>query len=142
MKARIRQLCRNVFSIERNAFLRFLLAGSINTLFGFAIYCAAIYAGASVWLALLTGTIIGTVFNFFTTAGYVFRKLTISRFPRFMSCYALVYALNLGLIKLLLPWLGDEKLSQLVLAGPVAVISYLLMARFVFGQGHDSPSAP
>jgi len=141
MTIRTLNIFRMARSIGQKRFLRFLLAGGINTLFGFVVYCAAIYLGAPVWLALLTGTILGTLFNFFTTAGYVFRKLTISRLPRFITCYAVVYAINLGLIHLLLPWLDDERLCQLVLVGPVAVISYLLMARFVFDRVHDSSPA-
>lgn len=122
-------------------FVRFLIAGAVNTLFGFAIYCAALFAGLPVWAALLVGTVAGTLFNFLTTAGYVFRQLTLSRMPRFLFCYALVYVLNLGLIKVLFLWLRDERLSQLVLVFPVALFSYLLMSRIVFppGKTHTSP---
>jgi putative flippase GtrA len=116
----------------RTRFVRFAVAGLVNTLFGYAVYCAALLGGLPVWAALLVGTVIGTLFNFLTTAGYVFRQLTLSRLPRFVFCYALVYVLNLGLIRVLTLWLHDEKLSQLVLVFPVALISYLLMSRLVF----------
>ena len=126
------QFSRRMLPLSQNTFLRFLVAGGINTLFGYAIYCEASYAGAPVWLALLIGTVAGILFNFFTTAGYVFRQLTPSRFPRFVVCYVLVYAVNLVLIKFLSFWFEDDKLRQLILVGPMAILSYLLMARFVF----------
>lgn len=125
----------------RVRFVRFLIAGLVNTLFGFAVYCAGLFAGLPVWAALLVGTVAGTLFNFVTTAGYVFRQLTLSRLPRFLFCYALVYVLNLGLIRVLFLWLHDEKLAQLVLVFPVALFSYLLMSRLVFPTA-QTPTPP
>lgn len=125
----------------RVRFIRFLIAGVVNTLFGFAIYCVGLFAGLPVWAALLVGTVAGTLFNFLTTAGYVFRQLTLSRLPRFLFCYTLVYVLNLGLIRLVFLWLHDEKLSQLVLVFPVALFSYLLMSRVVFPTA-QTPTPP
>lgn len=129
---RWRKLVSDDSGMARNRFFRFLLAGVINTLFGYLVYCAALFAGSSIWMALLIGTVSGTLFNFLTTAGYVFRQLTLSLFPRFLSCYALVYLVNLGLIKLLSNWLQDGKLSQLILVFPMAMFSYFLMSRVVF----------
>lgn|GEM_PF-1442613 len=122
------------FSLRENRFMRFLIAGGMNTLFGFAIYSASILAGSTVWLALLAGTIAGTIFNFITTGGYVFRDISLTRFPRFVSFYLLVYGVNLGLIELLSIWLRNEILSQSILIFPMALLSYVLMARFVFSQ--------
>jgi putative flippase GtrA len=127
------RLSNNInFNLRTNRFLRYLVAGGINTLFGFAVYSIAIVAGAAVWFALLAGTISGTVFNFFTTGGYVFRELSLTRFPRFLICYLLVYAINLVLIELLSTWLNNKLTSQAILIFPMALFSYVLMARFVF----------
>ena len=125
---------RNDFKLSEHRFIRFLFAGGINTLFGFGIYSLAIFTGSAVWIALLIGTIAGSVFNFFTTGGYVFRELSLGRFPRFVICYALVYSINLGLIEVLVIWLSNEILSQLILIFPIAVFSYFLMAKFVFSN--------
>lgn len=119
-------------NLRTNAFLRFLVAGGVNTLFGFAAYSAAIVAKAPVWLALLMGSIAGIVFNFFTTGGYVFRQLSAAKFPRFVLCYLIVYATNLGLIHLLSEWSDRVILLQLLLTIPLSLLSYFLMARFVF----------
>ena len=112
--------------------MRFLVAGGVNTLFGFVVYGLLIAAGLAVWLALLVGMLLGTVFNFLTTGGYVFRELSPARFPRFVLCYLLVYFINLELIELTLTLLNNKILSQAILVFPMAILSYFLMARYVF----------
>ena len=120
------------FNLRKNRFMRFLVVGGVNTLFGFAVYIIAIIAGATVWFALLASMVAGTGFNFFTTGGYVFRELSFTRFPRFIICYLFVYGINLVLIELLSMWLSDKVLSQFILIFPMAVLSYFIMVRFVF----------
>lgn len=112
--------------------MRFLAAGGVNTLFGFAVYSVFIIAGMEVWFALLAGMLLGTVFNFFTTGGYAFRELSLPRFPRFAICYLLIYGVNFMLIELISGWLSDKILSQAILVFPMALLSYFLMVRFVF----------
>ena len=45
--------------LRGNTFMRFLVAGAANTLFGFVVYSLTILAGAAVWLALLAGIFAG-----------------------------------------------------------------------------------
>ncbi|MBI5438655.1 MAG: GtrA family protein [Nitrosomonadales bacterium] len=127
------------FSLCRNRFIRFLVAGGVNTLFGFAVYSAFIIADMPVWFSLLAGTILGTIFNFITTGGYVFRELSLPRVPRFIICYLLIYGINFMLIELISIWLSNKILSQAILIFPVAMLSYFLMARFVFSTKRCSP---
>ena len=117
---------------RRNEFIRFLVAGGVNTLFGFAVYSACILAGLSVWLSLLTGMLAGTVFNFFTTGGYAFRQLSLGRFPRFVACYLFIYGLNLVLIDMLSAWMDSKIVAQAIITIPMALLSYYLMSRWVF----------
>lgn len=112
--------------------LRFLVAGGINTLFGYAVFGLGIAAGAAVWLALLAGMVAGAVFNFFTTGGYAFRQLALSRYPLFAGCYLLIYGVNLVLIGLLSRWIADNMVVQGLLLVPLALLSYFLMAKVVF----------
>jgi len=119
-------------SSRRNRFIRFLVAGGINTLFGFAVYSIFIITDMPVWLALLAGMLSGTVFNFFTTGGYVFRELSLAHLPRFVICYLLIYGINFMLIELISIWLSNKILSQAIITPPLALLSYFLMARFVF----------
>lgn len=112
--------------------MRFLAAGGINALFGFTVYSAAILIGAAVWLAVLVGMLSGIIFNFITTGGYVFRELSRARFPRFVVCYLLVYAVNLGLLELLSIWQNNRILAQAYIVVPMALLAYFIMAKFVF----------
>ena len=112
--------------------MRFLAAGALNTLFGFVAYTLAILADAAVWVALLSGNLAGVAFNFVTTGGYVFRDLSLKRLPKFLLTYLLIYLVNLGLINLLSPWISNLILAQAIVTLPLALASYLLMARFVF----------
>ena len=120
-------------SLRDNRFLRFLLIGGVNTLFGYAIYCVALLCGVETWLALLAGTIAGTAFNFVTTGGYVFRQLSFSKFPKFVLCYFFVYGVNLCLIEVMTKIVDHRIAVQLCLAFPMALLAYILMSRFVFG---------
>ncbi|RYG10152.1 MAG: hypothetical protein EON92_13245 [Burkholderiales bacterium] len=129
------QASRPAAALRSSTFLRFVVAGGVNTLFGYAVYGLGIAAEAPVWLALLAGMVAGTIFNFFTTGGYAFRQLALTRYPLFAACYLLVYGINLLLIALLSQWLQDKMLVQGLLLIPLALLSYLLMARVVFTQG-------
>ena len=119
-------------SLRSNRFLRFLVAGCLNTLFGFAVYSAAIVAGAPVWVALMVSLVAGIFFNFFSTGRYVFRDLALSRLPRFVLCYLAAYGVNLQLIGWVLKWIDGQILAQAVLAFPMAIFTYLLMVRIAF----------
>lgn len=118
--------------LQQSTFLRFLVAGGVNTLFGYAVYSAAILADAPAWVALLIGMLAGTVFNFFTTGGYAFRQLSIGRYPRFVLCYLFVYGVNLVLFEVLSRYIADKLVVQALLLVPLALLSYFIMARLVF----------
>ena len=117
--------------------VRFVIAGLLNTLFGFVIFSAAIAVSLPVWAALLTGLLAGIAFNFVTTGGYVFRDLSRRRFPRFLACYLSIYAINLAGISVLHNWLANHIVSQAILTLPMAALSYFLLGKFVF-----PPTAP
>ena len=128
--------------LRGNRPLRFLVAGAINTLFGFLVYSGALLAGAPVWLALLMGLVSGIIFNFFSTGGYVFRDLRLGRVPRFVICYLAVYAVNLALIASLTSWVGNPIIAQGILTAPIALLAYMLMVRFVFVPRRPPGSVP
>ena len=133
------RLGASIETLRTDRFVRFLIIGGINTLFGFAIYSGAILLGAEVWLALIIGTLAGIVFNFFTVSGYVFRQMSATRFPRFLFCYLVVYLVNLGSIDILLTWVDDKIIAQSILVLPAAVLSYTLLSRLVY---RDRATAP
>lgn len=123
--------------LRAHAGLRFLLAGGLNTLFGFAVYTVAVLAGLNPRGALLAGMVMGTFFNFVTTGGYAFRQLTIRRFPRFVLCYLATYAVNVAVIDWLSPLAGGPLRAQALALVPMAALSYGLMSRWVFRESRS-----
>lgn len=134
----IKRLCellpeRAALALQKRP-LRFFLTGILNSLFGFLVYSVVILLSTQVWLALLSGICTGIVFNFATTGGFVFGDTSIQRMPSFGYCYLFIYAVNYTLIRVLSIWIESAILSQALLTPFIAIISYFLLARFVFND--------
>ena len=119
--------------LERR-FVKFLLVGLLNTLFGLAAYALLIHMGLPIWLALIGGNVAGIAFNFFTTGHLVFSDIALTRLPRFVGAYLACYALNYIAIRILVSLHLGAIESQVILAPFIAVTSYYLMSRHVFSQ--------
>jgi putative flippase GtrA len=113
-------------------FIRFLIAGGFNSLFGWMVYSAAILFGAQPWLALIIGIVMGIGFNFITLGGYAFRDMSIGRLPRFVLTYGFIYVINLISLTLLQRWIDRPILGQLILTPFMAMVSYVVLSRMVF----------
>ena len=119
-------------SIER--LVRFGAVGVLNTAFGYGLYALFVHLGVLPELALLVATIIGVIFNFFTTGRLVFRNSDNGLFIRFAAAYASIYVLNaLALRGLLGAGLGPF-IAQAMLV-PFSVIgTFAIMRAFVFRE--------
>lgn len=115
-------------------FIRYLIVGGINTLFGYGLFALFLYMGMHYSLAALTATILGVVFNFKTTGKLVFKSSDNRLIVRFFAVYGMVYVIQVGLLK------GFELLGlNLYIAGailllPLAVLSFLLNKKLVFNK--------
>jgi putative flippase GtrA len=114
--------------------VRFVVAGAFNTVFGLLVYSASVFWGAPIWLALIIGIICGIAFNFVTIAGYAFGALSLSRLPRFVSVYVVIYIVNLLGINYLVSEFYDSMRAQAILTIPMALLSYFLMTYWVFAH--------
>ena len=118
----------------RKEFLKFLAVGVLNTLFGYACFALLIFAGLHYSVALLLATIAGVLFNFKTTGRLVFGSSDNRLLLRFMAVYAVVYAVNVALLKvLLLAGLGPYAGGALLVL-PMALFAFILMKRLVFNN--------
>lgn len=111
---------------------RFLLVGGLNAAFGFVVFSALALTGWPNWVSILGGNLAGIAFNFMTTGGLVFRQRGWSRLPRFIACYAVLLTINTFALGWLEPMVGSKLLAQALLTPPLALISYLIMSRWVF----------
>jgi len=121
-----------------NRFARYLIVGGLNTLFGFFVYSMLIILDLPTWVALLVGNAVGIAFNFFTTGGMVFRDLSLYRAPLFVLCYLAIYFVNLELIDWMIPVTGGRIAAQAILALPMALLSYLMLANIVYRKKNSS----
>jgi putative flippase GtrA len=113
-------------------FIKFILVGLLNTAFGSAVYATLIYVSLPIWAALLCGNAAGVIFNFFTTGSFVFSDVALTRLPRFLVTYAVCYVINYASIKALVTLHLNAIESQLVMALPMAALSFCLMSKYVF----------
>jgi putative flippase GtrA len=110
----------------------FVLVGILNTAFGYGVF-AALYAVTG-WhrVAIVLATVIGVVFNFFTTGRLVFRNAAMGRLVPFALGYGVVLVVNIVLVDAansvgISPFLGQA------LALPVTVcLAFVINDRLVF----------
>ena len=120
--------------------LRFLVVGSINTIFSYIVYAILILAGAHYSLATLISTVLGVIFNFFTTGRIVFRNMDNKRFISFVLVYTFTYLINILLLRWLIDGLAMEKLfAGALVTLPVALLSYFLNAKLTFKDKLSTP---
>jgi putative flippase GtrA len=114
-------------------FVRFLIAGGLNTLFGFVVFSLLALSGLSTWIVLIVSNLAGIAFNFITTGGLVFRDMSLARVPRFLVCYGAIYFIYLELIQWLSPAFGGRIWAMAIIVLPMALLTYFMLSWFVFG---------
>lgn len=115
--------------------LRFLAIGALNTLFSYVIYASLILLGLHYSVASLLSTILGVIFNFFTTGRIVFHNEDNKRIILFVFVYIFTYFVNLLLLRWLIDGFGfDKLLAGALVTLPVALLSYFLNAKLTFSD--------
>ena len=117
---------------EASRFVRFLFVGAVNTAFGYSTYVILLYIGLHYSAASLLATILGGIFNFFTTGRLVFANMDHRRFVRFCLVYAVSYVINVACLAIFDALGANMYLAGLPLILPMALLTYYLNKRFVF----------
>lgn len=120
-----------------NRFLRFVLAGMVNTGFGYSIYAALVFAGVFPQVALALQFAIGVVFNHMTHGRFVFGTRGYGRFPHYVAAYVAVYLFNAALLKLLMGFDISAYLAQAIALIPTVLLSFKLISVALRG-GSDT----
>jgi len=130
----IKGYSRSTSRILRNKVSKFLIAGGVNTVFGYLVYATLIYAGLSYSIALLISTISGVVFNFFTFGHLVFGSYrTWFVFIKFIIFYAFIYLINVRFLMFLMQeFLFSPYIGQILCIPSSAILSWLLMKYWVY----------
>ena len=119
-------------------FIGFLVAGGINTLFGYAVYSGQVLLGVVPHIAVIASTIAGVLFNFLTTSA-VFRSRDLRKLPRFLAVYAVMLSLNILLLDMAMRAGLGPLLAQAVIL-PIFAVTFLAMRRFVFAASPEQTS--
>jgi putative flippase GtrA len=114
--------------------IKFILVGVLNTAFGYSIFALLLKLGLHYAVATLAGTVVGVLFNFFTTGKLVFNSLSKKHLMRFISVYIFLYFLNILSLKILIMLGLSAYLAGLVLIPVMAFLSYFLQSRFTFKE--------
>ena len=109
-------------------FIKFLFVGLVNTGFGYGVYALLVIFGTPPQIALLLSFVIGVLWNYLTTARFVFEVSGFGRLPAYGLCYVVIYGLNAGTLQWALNTGIAPLLAQAILTPIVAVISFVLLS--------------
>jgi putative flippase GtrA len=115
-----------------NRFIRFLLVGVLNTIFGYSVFAFFIFINVHYTVAALVSTICGILFNFKTTGRIVFGNRDNSLLVRFLGVYTITYVIGVSLLRVSTAYQWNLLIAAAVLMPPMAVVSYTLNRLFVF----------
>lgn len=114
--------------------VRFLLVGVLNTIVGYALFAIFTFLGLGYPVAIGLATIGGVLFNFQSFGRLVFDGAHRSRFWRFVGVYCIIYAVNLGGVRLLLQLGANVYVANAIVLIPLSLLAFLLNRRFVFNS--------
>jgi len=115
-------------------FIKFILVGIINTIFGYSLYALLIFLNLHYSVAVLVGTIVGILFNFKTTGKLVFNNNENMLLFKFLGVYTVTYILNVSALKIFDTFKFNMYVAGLLLIFPMAAISFTLNSKYVFKE--------
>ena len=131
---RVVEFVNKIWSIR---FFRFLFVGGINTVFGYLVFSTFILLKIHYSIALLFSTILGVLFNYFTTGRIVFNNSSPKLLIKFFGVYGITYLINLLFLKIFNYYQVDMLIAGAILVLPIAILSYFLNKVFVFRVKND-----
>ena len=114
--------------------IRFVVAGSINTIVYYILYSLLIYLDFDYKVAVLLATVTGMFFSFVTFRNYVFECSSFYATYKFLLVYAGLYLANVGLIYLVQKLIENYYISGLLATLCCAVLSFVLNKYYVFKE--------
>jgi putative flippase GtrA len=113
-----------LLNFGRKKAVKFLVAGSVNFLFGYSIYAFFIILGVSYSLALLAATTLGICFNYFTVKKFVFESSK-NAFILFVIGYVFQYILGVFLLGRIILVLDNELVAGICTMPILSVFSFI-----------------
>jgi putative flippase GtrA len=127
-------LINKILDPSKKQAAKFLLAGLINSFFGYALYAALIFCGIYALLALLVSTIGGVLFNYFSFSRMVFSGIGGPMvLLRFLISYFVVYSVNSILLIVILSIDNLNPYISQIICMPITIsLTWFLMRGWVY----------
>lgn len=119
--------------------VRFLVVGGLNTLVGYALFAAFYLVSGQRQASLIGATVIGVIFNYFTTGRLVFAARGHGALLPFILGYAVVLGLNMVALEILTRAGAPALLAQAIALPMSVALSYLANRYFVFARACRRP---
>lgn len=113
-------------------FIRFIIVGLINTLFGYTVFALLLFLGLHYCLALAFATILGVLFNYKTNSKLVFSYEGNNRLFHYVFVYIVIYSINVTGVFILTSLGISAYLAVPILMLPITGMTYHLSNKLVF----------
>ena len=120
-------------------FIRFILAGLLNTAVGYLIYAVGVLAGLRPDIALIGSFAFALIFNYLTHARLVFRRSGAAIFIRFAVANAVIYFINLFVLRAILSFGAGPLVAQAIALPFVVLCTFAIFKLAVFRDKADEP---
>lgn len=114
--------------------VRFVLVGGLNTLFGYSLFASLYLLSHHRQASLIASTIIGVLFNYFTTGRLVFANRGYRMLLPFILTYAVVLAANMAGLEIAARTGVPTLLAQAIALPFMVVLSYVLNRYVIFAR--------
>jgi len=123
----------NLSRITEYRFNKFIITGSINTLFGYVVFSLLIYLNLEYKIALFISYLFGIIFNFITYKFFVFDvPFNTKRLVRYLIVYIVTYNINLFLLDFAFEIFSNYYMSQLFVLPLIVLLTWFLLNKWVF----------
>lgn len=118
-----------ILNLETKIVVRFLVVGTINTVFGLGIYWLLLSVGLSYQWASLLSLFLGILFSYNNHRVTVFKSR--GKFAIYVLVWFFIYFANIALISAIRNYIGDYLAGVAIM--PVSIVlSFVLMKWLVF----------
>jgi putative flippase GtrA len=112
----------------------FVAVGIVNTVVGYGLFALFIFTGMHYTVASFLATVLGILFNFKSTGTIVFKSRDNRLLLRFFGVYGITYLLNIAFLAVFDYFNVSMYVAGALLLAPMAVVSFLMNRKFVFGD--------
>ena len=126
-------------ALWRHALVRYVVVGTANTGFSYAVYAGSLALGLRYPVASLMALVAGICVSFKTQGRFVFHNMRNALFGRFVLSWLLIYLSHVGVVALCARLGLDPFVGGAIAMPSNVVVGYLLQRHFVFGAASRPP---